>query len=120
LQLAEALADGGFRVLGVCCKPPPAALDHARVDDEAQLAFEGLVAMEEPPKACAAAAVRGLHAAAAASLPYLPWLPPATMFGFTSLPLRWLGWLAVLVTAFLTLATWLKPLAWRGFRRAPT
>ena len=45
----------------------------------------------------------------------LPWLPVGPMLGMTPLPAWWLALLAGLVVVYLTLAAWLKPLAWHGW-----
>ena len=58
--LHDALADEGFRVLGIACKAVPGDHPHARVDDETGLVFVGYAAFLDPPKSSAAAALAAL------------------------------------------------------------
>lgn len=50
----------GYRVLGIASRPVAEDCDHARLDDESTLAFAGLVAFLDPPKASARAALEAL------------------------------------------------------------
>ena len=58
----DALGRDGFRVLGVAWREVEPDRDHARIDDEASLAFAGFLAFLDPPKQGARAALAGLAA----------------------------------------------------------
>ena len=61
---AEELQDDGMRVLGVACRTAPSDAPPLHRDEaERSLVFLGLVAMLDPPRAEAAAAVAACHAA---------------------------------------------------------
>lgn len=56
----ESLSADGFRVLAIAWRDVPIDHPHAMVTDETGLTFAGYVAFLDPPKASAAAALRGL------------------------------------------------------------
>jgi Mg2+-importing ATPase len=60
-RIAE-LGIHGFRTLGVAARHVGAGHDHARLDDESELVYLGLLAFLDPPKASAGPAVRRLAA----------------------------------------------------------
>ena len=60
-RIAE-LGAHGFRTLGVAARHVGAGHDHARLDDERELVYLGLLAFLDPPKASAGPAVRRLAA----------------------------------------------------------
>lgn len=62
LAMHDALADDGFRVLGIACKEVGRDHPHAVVGDESELVFAGFAAFLDPPKTEAAQALRALAA----------------------------------------------------------
>jgi Mg2+-importing ATPase len=58
----DGLCQEGFRVLGVAWKPEPPECSDVVVADEAELVFAGFAGFEDPPKASAGPALRGLAA----------------------------------------------------------
>ncbi len=54
------LGDQGYRALAIAFKHAAPTREDARVDDETELVFAGLVAFLDPPKASAGVALRGL------------------------------------------------------------
>jgi P-type Mg2+ transporter len=60
LAMHDALADDGFRVLGIACKEVDRDHPHAVVSDESELKFVGFAAFLDPPKIEAARALRAL------------------------------------------------------------
>ncbi|HWG69355.1 MAG TPA: magnesium-translocating P-type ATPase [Steroidobacteraceae bacterium] len=59
-QTHDALAEQGFRLLGVAYRQVPATQEHACLDDESRLIFAGFAAFLDPPKADAGRAVQAL------------------------------------------------------------
>jgi Mg2+-importing ATPase len=66
LAMHDALADDGFRVLGIACKEVGRDHPHAVVGDESELVFVGFAAFLDPPKTEAAQALRALAASGVA------------------------------------------------------
>lgn len=66
LAMHDALADDGYRVLGIACKEVGRDHPHAVVSDESELAFVGFAAFLDPPKTEAAQALRALAASGVA------------------------------------------------------
>lgn len=62
LAMHDALADDGYRVLGIACKEVGRDHPHAVVGDESELEFVGFAAFLDPPKTEAAQALRALAA----------------------------------------------------------
>jgi Mg2+-importing ATPase len=62
LAMHDALADEGFRVLGIACKEVGRDHPHAVVSDESELVFVGFAAFLDPPKTEAARALQALSA----------------------------------------------------------
>jgi Mg2+-importing ATPase len=59
----ESLGREGYRVLGVAWKTEAPECRHVVIGDETELVFAGFAAFEDPPKASAGAAMRGLEQA---------------------------------------------------------
>jgi Mg2+-importing ATPase len=66
LRRFESLGEEGFRVLGIAARAVGPDHATARVPDESELVFAGFAAFLDPPKASAAAAIRGLAASGVA------------------------------------------------------